>query len=480
MPVPAYQMRVCLIALFFCLALKSHAQDSTVYYRASLLVSGSTDQTPFWAHANQNGNIPMDGNFGLANVGIYKVYNPHNPRTFQWSAGLQAIGSYGKSANGFLSDAYIAAKLGKIEIMAGQKSNVMGIMDTTLTSGSLSVAGNARPFPRIQISSPDFIPFYFTKNFVSLKFSYSEGFLGSSQLNYGIERDISYTYFHQKSLYFRFGDNRSRLKIYVGANHQAVWGGEEKITPLYQLEPLKAYWYTISGKTLGYSKVGNHFGTIDLAAEWRGNKWSYFVYRQNIYETGSLFKIINFEDGLNGIRVKRIKPLPAKAAQFAFQSFLFEVIGTNNQTNNAPLSGLSIYEKGNYYNSYIYRRGWSYFNRGMGTPLAPAFNITDPALPSNAAEFTNNNRFWAFHTGMTATWLKTYFGFRGTYSRNSGSLLTPFESVKEQFSLSLTAERNIKVLKGCSVFGNATSDFGRLYPKSYGLIVGLRKSGFLD
>jgi hypothetical protein len=422
----------------------------------------------------------MDGNFALANVGLYKVYNPHNPRTFQWSAGLQAIGSFGKSGNLFLSDAYIAGKIGKIEILAGQKSNVMGLMDTTLTSGSLSVAGNSRPFPRVQISTPDYLPLQFTENFVALMFSYSEGYLGSSRLNYGVEREVSYTYFHQKSLYFRFGNNSSRWKVHIGANHQAVWGGEEKIMPLYELEPLKAYWYTISGKTLGYNKVGNHFGTIDLAGEWRGNKWSYLVYRQNIYETGSLYKIINFEDGLNGIRLKRMKPLPAKSAQFALQSFLFEVVGTNSQTNRSPLSGLSVYEKGNYYNSYIYQRGWSYFNRGIGTPLAPASNITDPSLPSNASEFTNNNRVWAFHTGVTVIWLKTYFGFRGTYSRNSGSLLSPFDARKEQFSLSLTAEKNIEFLGGCSIFSNITSDFGHLYPKSYGLIAGIRKSGFLD
>ena len=480
MPVPLFQMRVCLFAVIICLALNAHAQDSTIYYRASLMLSGATDQTPFWAHANQNGNIPMDGNFGLANAGVYKVYNPHNPRTFQWSAGIQGIASYGKSGKAFLSDAYIAGRVGKLEILAGQKSNVVGLMDTTMTSGSLSMAGNSRPFPRVQISIPEYLPLYITKNLVSLKFSYSEGYLGSSRLNYGIEREVSYTYFHQKSLYFRFGKLTDRLNIYVGANHQAIWGGEDKIIPLYNLEPLKAYWYTISGKTLNYNKVGHHFGTVDLGAEWRGKTWSYFVYRQNIYETGSLFSIINFDDGLNGIRVKRIKPLPAGSSRFAFQSFLLEAVGTNSQVNKSPLSGLAIYEKGNYYNSYIYQRGWAYFNRGIGTPLAPSSQITRSSLPTNASEFTNNNRFWAFHTGVTATWLKTYFGLRGTYSRNSGSLLSPFESMKEQISLSLTAERNLKLLNGCSVFTNITSDFGQLYPNSHGLIIGLRKNGFLD
>ncbi|MCE6990972.1 capsule assembly Wzi family protein [Dyadobacter sp. CY323] len=473
-------MRVCLLCFSLCLAFSSYAQDSTVYYNASILVAGATDQTPFWARANQNGSVPLNGNYGLADIGLYKVYNPHNPRIFQWSGGLQGIGSYGKTGNLFLSDAFAAAKIGVVEILAGQKRMVTGLMDTTLTSGSMSVSGNARPFPRLQISIPNYVPLYITNELVSIKFSYSDGYLGASDVNYGSTPRIPKTYFHQKQLYLNFGNKSQRLNVYAGINHQAMWGGELSTFQLYKLKPTKAYWYTIIGKTVDHRKIGNHFGTIDVAGEWKGKNWTWFLYRQNIYETGSLFKVINFSDGLNGFSIKRNRPTPKGSSYLAFHSFLLEVLGTQNQINNSPLSGLILFEKGNYYNSYIYRRGWSYFGTGIGTPLLPASGSTKSDLPRSNAEFSNNNRLWAFHTGITASWLNLKFAFRGTYSRNSGTFVSAYESVKQQGSALLTAEKNLKILKGCSVFSGLSADIGELYPNSYGLQVGFRKNGFLD
>ncbi|MHA4736421.1 capsule assembly Wzi family protein [Dyadobacter sp. MSC1_007] len=480
MSFPIFQMRVCLTLCIFFLALHIHAQDSTVYYKASVVAAGATSQTPFWEHANQNGSIPLNGNFGIINAGIYKVYNPHNPRRFQWSAGIEGVGSYGKSANGFISDAFAAVRIGRIEILAGQKKMVAGLTDTTMSSGSLAMAGNARPYPKVQIGITEYFPLYFTHNFVAFKFTYSDGYLGPSEINYGSVTRIPDTYLHQKQLYLRLGNNNHRYKIYLGVNHQAIWGGEDKTTPIYKLDMAKAYWYTISGKTLDYRKVGTHFGTVDLGGEWRGKDWSYFLYRQNIYETGSLYRIINLYDGLNGLSMKRTKPLPKGATYFAFRSFLLEVVGTHNQVNRSPFSELAIFERGNYFNSYIYRRGWSYYGSGIGTPLAPAAGNTKDDLLRNDSEFTNNSRFWAFQTGATATWLNLALSFKGTYTRNSGTFLSPFGSVKQQVSLLISAERNLNIFNGCSVYSALSSDIGELYPNSYGVMLGIRKSGFLD
>ncbi|KQS33274.1 capsule assembly Wzi family protein [Dyadobacter sp. Leaf189] len=480
MPVPVCQRRICLILCILCFAISGYSQDSTLYYKGTISAAGATAQTPFWQFANQHGSVPLDGNFGLADIGIYKIYNPNNPRNFQWSGGVQAIASYGKAGNVFLSDAYLTAKFNIVEILAGQQRMVSGLIDTTMSSGSLAMAGNARPMPRIQVSIPKYLPLFFTDNFVALKFAYSDGYLGSSRINYGSVNRVPRSYFHQKSLYFRLGKPQDKYKVYLGMNHQAMWGGEAETMPLRELSPPKAYLYTVIGKTVDYRKIGNHFGTVDIGGEWRGKDWSYFLYRQNIYETGSLFKVNNLADGLNGISLKRLKPLPKGAKYFAFRSFLFEVLGTKNQTNKNPLSGLVIFEKGNYYNSYLFARGWSYYGSGIGTPLIPAASQTRPDLPRSRSEFTNNNRVWAFHTGVTASWLALEWSFKGTYSRNSGSFISPFESVKQQGSVMLSVEKRLKVLNGSSVFTSVASDYGDLYAHSTGLMIGFRKSGFLD
>ncbi|WP_229214156.1 capsule assembly Wzi family protein [Dyadobacter flavalbus] len=473
-------MRVCLIFLMLCLASGSYAQDSTVFYKTSFALSGATDQTPFWVRANQNGNIPLEGNFAFANLGIYKRYDSNHSKLLQWSAGAEVAASYSTQTNLFFSDLYVTGKIGILEVLAGQKNGVTGLMDTTLTSGSLSVAGNARPFPRLQLAVPDYYPLHFTKDLVSFKLSYSDGFIGPSEINYGIASQIPRTYFHQKTFYLKFGNAASRLHVYTGFNHQAMWGGEAKITPLYNLAPLKAYWYTVTGKTFHFKKIGNHFGTVDIAGEWKGRNWSYFVYRQNIYETGSLFRIINYQDGLNGLRIRRNKPYDKQNRHFVFTGFLLEVLGTNNQINRSPFEDQSVYENGDYYNSYIYRRGWSYKGKEIGTPLIPESGTTKKNLPRNDSEFTNNNHLWAFHSGFTAIWLRTSLRFKGTYSRNNGSLLGKFDSTKQQISLILSAEKKLKILKECSIYSSISCDIGELYPNSYGLLIGFRKAGFLD
>ena len=476
----ALMMRVYFFILFIFLASKVAAQDSTLTYNASILLSGANNDTPFWVRANQGGAIPLSGNFTVGQFGLYKVYNLHDPRVFQWSAGAELVTSYGKSANIFASDLYAAGKIGPVEVMAGQKRNITGLVDTLLTSGSLSVSGNSRPLPRVQISIPEFYPLAFTNYFVSIKASYSDGILPGTNINYGSIKYISRTYFHQKTIYFKLGNDNGRLTGFVGINHQAIWGGEDRIWPLYATKPLQAYWHTVTGKMLDRRRIGNHFGTVDMGIQWKDENWSYYLYRQSIYENGSLFKVINFTDGLNGLSIKRNKSKYTKTKQFDVHAILFEFLSTKNQTNDNLFSGMTVLEKGNYYNHYIYRNGWSYHNKNIGTPLVANKNDIKTDSYSSVSEFTNNNRILAFHTGLTASWLSFNFLFKGTYSRNFGTYISPFESRKDQISVLLSTEKKLSLKFHPVVFASLASDIGSLYPNSTSLMVGIKKMGFLN
>ncbi|CAG5006539.1 hypothetical protein DYBT9275_03841 [Dyadobacter sp. CECT 9275] len=473
-------MRIRLLLSFICSAFFCQAQDSTLVYSTAILLSGSASHTAFWIHANQNGNIPSSGNFGSGRWAISKIYNPNNPRLFQWSGSIQLISNYAKKGDLFLSDAYLAAKLGIVELSVGQKNQVTGLMDTTLTSGSMSVSGNARPFPRLQLSIPDFVPLYFANDLVAIKASYSDGMLRGSDILYGPVRHIPHTYFHQKTFYVRIGNKKSRFNVLAGVNHQVVWGGEDKIWPLYNIPSTEAYYHVITGKIKDYKRIGNHFGTYDLGITRKGKYWEYFIYRQNIFENGSLFQIQNFSDGLNGIRIKRRNYPNQHPKKLIFKSLLLEFLSTKSQANSNPPFGLIQSETGNFYNHYIYKNGWSYRGQNMGTPLSSEAGTTAETLPKSSSEFTNNNRLIAFHSGITANWHHTEFLLKATYSRNFGSYLTPFEQVKPQVSLLLVAEKKLSLFGGITTFIGFSSDIGKLYSKNNSLMIGLKKSGFLD
>ncbi|WP_229209494.1 capsule assembly Wzi family protein [Dyadobacter koreensis] len=424
--------------------------------------------------------IPLNGTFANGQFALNKIYNPSNPRAFQWSAGVELITNYGNKADVFFTDLFVAGKAGPVELMVGQKKNMTGLVDSLMTSGSLAVSGNSRPMPRVQISIPDFFPLAFTNDFLAVKASYSDGILDGSRIVYGSTDYVSSTYLHQKSFYLRIGNHRNKINILTGFNHQAIWGGEDQIMPVYNLTRSKAYWHVITGKTLDYKKIGTHFGTIDLAATYKDRNWNYYIYRQNIYETGSLFKINNFSDGLNGIKIQRNSQIYKSGNHFIINSFLVEFLSTQNQTNTNPDFGLLIFEKGNYFNSLIYSNGWSYKNRGIGTPLSPSKNLTNENLPKSGTEFTNNNRITAVHSGVSASWLNTVITVRATYSVNKGTYISPFSNNSNQVSLGLNAEKRIKQLNYTTVTAGLYSDFGKLYPNATSFTIGVRRSGYIN
>ncbi|WP_254411886.1 capsule assembly Wzi family protein [Dyadobacter diqingensis] len=472
-------MRLLLFVFGFLCCFCAHAQDSTLTVNLSLTLSGSTGSTPFWMRARQNGTIPTANHFVSGQWGLYKIYHPHNPRLFQWTAGAELITNYAKKGDVFFTDLYIAGKLGGFELLAGQKKNIVSLIDSSLGTGSLSLSGNARPFPRIQISTPEFQPLNFTDGFVSVKGALSEGMLGASNIYFGSASAVPNTYFHHKQLYFRLGKYSDPLKVYFGMNHQAVWGGENQIAPILNTTSLKSYWNVLTGKSINHRKVGSNFGTTDLAIDFRVKNLKFFVYRNNIHENSSLFKIINFSDGLNGVTVRKENQRVKEKYFFIFNSINFEYLSLNNQKNQFHPQELVVNKIADYYNSYLYTRGWSNYGLSMGTPFVLANNQTNENLPERTNQFTNNNRIQVFHTALKWKMYKTELTFKGTYSTSSGTYLLPFSTAVNQLSLFIGAEQQLRIIKGKITAGIA-SDIGKLYPNSMALFIGVRKSAFLN
>lgn len=464
---------------FFLLLTASiiHAQDSTIYFSANLQASAVKGNTPFWLQSNQFGTTPTNGSYASGQWGLYKVYNPGNPRFFQWSAGAQLITNAAKSSSIFFTDLYLAGKAGPFEVSIGQRKEIIGLTDTTLTSGSISMSGNSRPYPRIQISTPNFVNIIPQNDILSFKLSYADGLLGSAAVMYGNVKEVSNTYMHQKSFYLRIGGLRHKLSLYGGINHQAMWGGEDKIFT-GGLKKWEAYRYVIFGKPWANSRVGNHFGTIDFAAEWRGNNWNIFLYRQNIFDDGSLAKLTNIADGLNGLRFKRTK-IDKTDESLKLNSVLLEFVYTKEQGGSVFDYDKGIFGNDNYFNHYVYSQGWSYRGLALGTPLIGSQDLYRKDITRDTSSFTGNNRIAAFHLGLTASWKKVNILFKGTYSKNFGTYNSPFSPSLSQTSILVRLERPISFLNSSFLNISLSGDFGKLYPSNSALTIGWRKIGLI-
>lgn len=380
------------------------------YELESGIYLSTSGQNPFWLRSNQYGIVPLESQFltlrGAARKEYDSTKNEQNKqKRFSYGYGLNTVVNVGKANQIILPEAYLKVRYGAFELYGGRKREIIGLVDTMLTSGSYIWSGNALPMPKLQISIPNYVSII-GKGLVSIKGAYSHGWFGSS--------DSTRNFFlHQKYLYGRIGKPNWKIKMYAGFNHQVQWGGRPT-KPYIEKETGKlitnygndfnSYLSVISGISLnrnfdGLSKngipindalnrAGNHLGSIDIATEINFNKFDILLYRQSIYEDGSLYYLGNITDGLLGVSFKR------KRTKSGLLKFVFEYINTNNQGGPGG-NGTTIPQirgSDNYFNNSFYH--WVYSSNTIGTPLLmplneiqkeifPNYSITSKAVPQS-------------------------------------------------------------------------------------------------
>ncbi len=373
----------------------------------------------------------------------------------------------------------------KWEFYAGRRKEVFGYADTTLGTGSYSWSGNALPMPKLQISLTEFLPLKFLKNWVAIKGTYSHGWFGSS--------DYAFGYFlHQKSFYARLGDSKSPIKLYGGFVHNVQWGGmttdslttvENRTLP----SSFRDYIYVItgSGGLLGKgggnnsfdstNRVGNHLGTLDVGFVLELKKHELTIYRQSIFEDGSLYYLNSIKDGLNGVIFRNLFPKRAKGS-VSFERFVFEFLYTMSQ--GGPIFGSTNFTRGNdnYFNHQQYYDGWSYQRQIIGTPFIVNRKDTKINAPYNSYEVANNNRLRAYHLGFQGyIGENIQFFSKLSLSHNYGTYNFSYPDAVKQFSALFQLSGQIPQWMGVEWNAALAFDQGGLYQNSMGGRIGLRK-----
>jgi len=495
-----------LIAIAVLNSLSLHAQSirkpSLYSVEAGSYFSSSTE-TPFWLRSNQYGIVPNRSPLSTFRAGIYSNYDSTRHSTGKWKDSKFDVG-YGVNVvvntsknllsyehNVLLPEAYVKVRRGIWELYVGRQREKFGLADSALSTGSYAWSGNAMPVPKIQISIPIFTPIGFTKGWVAVQGTFAHGYLDANGY-------IQNTMLHQKSIYLRFGRERDVVRVYGGLNHQAIWGGHAKDTtgipgviPSGGKLPngLLNYFYVVSTINKGRTdtqqytyfdltnRVGNHLGSIDVAAEIDLVRHTLYIYRQNLYEDGSLFYLINIADGLNGIRIRRNDP------NAIVRDILFEFLNTTSQggpefiIDNPDKRG-----KDDYFNHQQYRDGWAYRQHTIGTPFIPPALGPQDQYPYGT--FTRNNRLYAFHTGVAGSIPVRASIFAGpiayqlklSFSRNLGTYDYPYEPIRNQFSGYASIIAPLDILGGIQLSGSAAVDNGTLYQNSVGGYISLKKN----
>lgn len=459
-------------------------------------LASPTGKLPFWFRADQYGSVPLPGSSGSLLGSVYKDYDTTRKHKFDWGAGFDARANFGKGSNLTLIEGFIKAKLGVFELKGGRTKEIVGLVDSTLSSGAFSVSGNALGIPKVELSIPDYYSLHFLGDLIAIKGGYAFGYVGDLGLIHGLV-DHAETYYQQEQLYGRLGKPDWKLKLYGGINHEVYYGGERNIygSNVYLLNPFQSFLYAAIGKTYNspknvnnrgaQSKVGNHLGSVDLGIEYDFSTVRLMLYRQSVYDVGALFHLANIADGINGLSLTNTSK---SSHLFKWHKVLFEFVYTVDQAGYFDSTESKSGDE-DYYNNSMYLQGWSYKGLNVGNPLITDRRYARNTLVTDPDDYFINNRVRAFHLGFEGSVSTLNILLKLTYSNNYGTYGTSPEGHSlgghhsapkyglfgqvNQFSGYLEANKSLA--HGYNLGLAVAGDDGGLYYNSLGLLVKLKR-----
>ena len=487
-------------------SLELPARRSAEHTAELIGLGASGDRTPFWLRANQYGIVPSGGSAGLLRIGTVgqlRSANRHPNR--QLTHGVEAVAAVGQQVSVVLPQAYVSLDRGRFSLWVGRRREVIGLGDSTLTSGFYSWSGNALPVTKVQIGTNGFAPLRFTNDIVSVHAFFAHGWFTNSD-------SIRGSYLHQKALYVRIGRPDWCIRLTGGVLHNAQWGGRSDFVPTFWAkdgkmpDSIKDYLYVLTAREGGTSnspnltefdrvnRVGNHLGSIDFGVDADVGRWQAMGYYQHPFEDKSGVAFINFPDGLYGLRVRRPS---GTGSGFRVDHVLLEHLNTMSQSGSQTHTGSRYDGKDDYFNNYQYLDGWAQNRSVIGTPFLSRRADIRPDLPYGPEKriwAIANNQVELYHLALAGTvgrqrvrqavasprWNTPMQYVRWqvklSASRNYGAPRLAFRQSVAQFSGVASATWPLNWLGGSELQTAVALDNGQLYRNAVGGWLSLRKT----
>jgi hypothetical protein len=226
---------------------------------------------------------------------------------------------------------------------------------------------------------------------------------------------------HHKSLLLQAGGDLP-VNIHYGLQHFAQWGGKSPNELVGKLPTnLDAYQSIFLAKEGAYfdstvynegrGRYGNHIGSRIMGMDINLKKFSIGWYWQTIFEDLSGKGWRNIEDGLWGVYWQNTN------TKAIITNVVAEFVNTTDQSgfmhdyfdedsNRVVISG-----NDNYFHNSVYRSGWTYQNRVIGTPFIQPFSETDENY------FLMNNKTRSIFVGIDGN-MNEKLSFSAIFSHN--------------------------------------------------------------
>ena len=407
-------------------------------------IASTSKTTPFLLRNNQYGLVPLESQVGFLSGNIRLEYDSLFTQTkklkpFGFGYGFTPHINFGGKNQMLIPEAYAKVRFKSFEFYAGRRREIQGLVDTLGTMGSYIWSGNALPIPKVEISIPNYTPII-GNGLVSMKGNFAHGWFGKGD-------SVQNVLLHQKSLYVKIGKPNWKIRMIGGFNHQVQWGGY----------PTKPFYDELSGQTISRfssdfssfikvvtgvslnrkgqglnsgapsneatNRAGNHLGTIDLGLEINPSNFDIriLIYRQSIYDDGSLYYMNNISDGLWGFSFKLKDKI--------IKNVCFEYLDSRNQGGAVNKSIPELRGIDNYFNNGIYQDSWVYKKRSLGNPLFYPERESEVGSNSNL-NYISNNRIQAINFNVTYNFSKILLVSQLIISHNLGTYQIPLNNTR--------------------------------------------------
>ena len=450
------------------------AAGQTIEYDAELSVAGAaSDSLPFWMTANQYGRVDPRSTNTLFTFALRK--SVRTAKTVDYGLGAELLGRASERSSLHAHQLYGVLKTGPVRLQAGWRHHTSGMVDSTLSMGSTMWSRNAPPMPKLSVAVPEYVAIPGTQGFLAVRGYMAHGWFGP-------ERYVDRPYLHEKYAYVRIRFPRLPIQGHAGLHHNVVWAGRHPTRGdlpdgFRNLLRVALGQGAPEGSNTAIGEQTNVFGNsvaaYDFGVTFTANSIRGQASRQVYAEDTPGLALRNVWDGLwsfsihcmeNGHPIDALLYEHFRMTRQGARSDLNEPRGTNNA-----------------YNHSVYRSGWTYRGRTIGTPLLTAGRSVPGVV---------NNIVVAHHLGLAGT-IRPRLRYQAlvTYSRNYGATAVCQNpecatrganrtARRDRYALQIAAEGTLPGWPdGLSAQWGITADWGAFTSDRFGLFLGLRWQG---
>jgi len=379
----------CLFILLYSLpTFSAELEDFEVNIKDKVIL-GSNSHLPLWTYANKWGTVQETTIQNVLELSFSQQINFYDFFSFNYK--LHPLVNASEDSYLELHELYGQFDLFGFSMYAGKKRQTIGDVYEPLSTGSMIISKNASPIPKVSAGFFDYVTIPYTLGILEIKGAMSHGWFQG-------KRYVKDLLLHEKYAYGKvnlpFG-----ISPYMGLVHEALWGGVFASNGNEVMEVTfdnyKKIFYVQAGGEDALTpdqnfKLGNHLGMWDWGVYGKFDSINIHGYYQHYFEDNSGFKFDRFQNQTDGLWGLTFEEIP-----YSFiNAFLFEFLKTTKQSGSFhDEDGVFLGGKDSYYYHYIYRNGWTHFNKILGNSLFSTIGEEEDLRVAN-------NRIIAYHFGL--------------------------------------------------------------------------------